>query len=170
MNKILILYKSKYGSTKQYAERLKKALNCDLVEVSDLEKSDYLNYDVLIFAGSIRIGKINIIKNLQRQYLKIKDKQVIILCVGGAPHDEKNIATVKHLNLKNDLETLPFFYAQGIVNVDAMKFIDRTICKIGRKISGKQAPKNNALSNSRKHIDENNLHPLIKYIKALKQN
>ena len=39
MNKILILYKSKYGATKKYAYMLKKEIACDVFDVKEIGRA-----------------------------------------------------------------------------------------------------------------------------------
>lgn len=38
MNKIAVLYKSKYGATKKYATMLQEELSCDIYDVADYKK------------------------------------------------------------------------------------------------------------------------------------
>lgn len=47
MNQILILYRSKYGATKKYAELLKEEIACDVFDVKD-----FLNPILKIMTGS----------------------------------------------------------------------------------------------------------------------
>ncbi len=38
MSKIVVVYKSKYGTTKRYAEWISKSLSCDLFDRKDINK------------------------------------------------------------------------------------------------------------------------------------
>ena len=44
-NKIAVIYKSKYGSTKRYAGWIALKLDADLYEVSDIRDKDLLEYN-----------------------------------------------------------------------------------------------------------------------------
>ena len=48
MKKILILYKSKYGASKQYGELLKKELDSTIMNIKDYHPGDEKSYDVII--------------------------------------------------------------------------------------------------------------------------
>lgn len=49
MGKILVLYKSKYGATKKYADMLKDELSCDILAVNDYRKAVLDEYDWVHF-------------------------------------------------------------------------------------------------------------------------
>lgn len=171
MNKILILYKSKYGTTKQYAEMLKTELNSDIAELDHFRKSNYRGYETIIFAGFVRMGRINAVNTLRKVYSEIKTKNIVILCVGGTAATEKNISEIKKSNLKNDLQSVPFFYLQGIVNIDKMNFIDRAICKIGQKVSEKSGESNSIFDSGAKNtVNIKNLQPLVNHVKLLNKS
>ena len=44
----VVLYGSKYGSTKQYAEWIAEELNADLLDVNDANLQNIKNYDTII--------------------------------------------------------------------------------------------------------------------------
>ena len=51
MSNTIIVYESKYGSTKKYAEWLSEELSCDLVEKKKTNIDELLNYDTIIYGG-----------------------------------------------------------------------------------------------------------------------
>ena len=89
MNKILILYKSKYGATKKYAYMLKKEIACDVFDVKDYQKGMFDKYELVIFASAIYASGISGLKVLKKNYAELKNKKVIIFCVGASPYDKK---------------------------------------------------------------------------------
>jgi hypothetical protein len=56
--KVLIVYQSKYGSTKQYAEWIHQEIKGDLVNIEQGDKPDLAKYDIMIFGGYMRTGYI----------------------------------------------------------------------------------------------------------------
>jgi spore coat polysaccharide biosynthesis predicted glycosyltransferase SpsG len=53
--KVLIVYQSKYGSTKQYAEWIHQEIKGDLVNIEQGDKPDLAKYDIMIIGGYMRI-------------------------------------------------------------------------------------------------------------------
>ena len=67
---ILIVYKSKYGATKDYAKWLEKALasrqiHCDIYEVDKASMCDLEGYGAVVFAGGLYGGELSIAKSLK---------------------------------------------------------------------------------------------------------
>ena len=53
MSKGIILYQSKYGATKKYAEWLTELTGFDLVETKKAKASDLGGYDIIILGGGV---------------------------------------------------------------------------------------------------------------------
>lgn len=53
MSKIVVIYQSKYGATKKYAEWLAEELLCDLIETKKATIEQIEKYDVVILGGGI---------------------------------------------------------------------------------------------------------------------
>lgn len=67
---ILIVYKSKYGATKDYVKWLEKALasrqiTCDIYQVDKTPIQDFCGYGAVVFAGGIYGGELSIAKALK---------------------------------------------------------------------------------------------------------
>lgn len=81
MNRI-VLYKSKYGTAKQYATWLARSLQCDM-EPADRIKADALSgYDLILYVGGIYVAKVNGFKEFAKHLNQLTDKK-IILCMTG---------------------------------------------------------------------------------------
>lgn len=176
MSGTLVIYKSKYGSTKKYADMLKAELSCDVVESRDFDKSVLKNYDCIILAGGIYAGGIAGINMLQKNYSGMENKKVAVFCVGASPFDEKAILQVKEHNLKGNLESVPLFYGRGAWDESRMSFKDRTLCKMLQKMVAKQTPDScepwmrallSATGKTCDWTDRKYLAPLIEYARKL---
>ena len=53
MSKIVVVYKSKYGSTKKYAEWIAKAAHADLFPCSKISIEKLMEYDTIIYGGGL---------------------------------------------------------------------------------------------------------------------
>ena len=58
MSKTVIIYKTKYNTTKKYAGWLAIKIDADLYEISDIRSNDLKKYDTIIFGGAIENGYI----------------------------------------------------------------------------------------------------------------
>lgn len=84
--KAAVIFRSRYGSTKQYAEWIVKELGADLFEADDAPK-DLAAYDTVIIGGYLRMGKIQGADVLVSRWSELTDKRVIFFSVAAAPAD-----------------------------------------------------------------------------------
>ena len=59
MTNIAVVYCSRYGSTKQYAQWLAEDLGADLYDVRRVYKEKLETYDTIVFGGGLYYGVIN---------------------------------------------------------------------------------------------------------------
>lgn len=173
MSNVLVLYKSKYGSAKKYAEMLRDELVCHCCEIDAYRENSAEMYDWVIFAGGIYAGGISGLNSLRK---KCKDsKRLVIFCVGASPYDEKAFDAVKAHNLKGDFKDVPVFYGRGAWDESRMSWKDRTMCRILQKAVEKRPPESlepwmmallSASGQSCDWTDKEYLLPLVSYIKS----
>ena len=48
----VVIYKSKYGSTRTYAEWISKELECEIYDAKNIKADDLLKYDAIISLGN----------------------------------------------------------------------------------------------------------------------
>ena len=127
-NKIAVIYKSKYGATKQYAGWIALKLGADLYEVSDIRKNDLKEYDTIIYGGALYIGKIKGIKFITSNYKKIKDKKISVFMVGMKNFDQNYINLTLENNIpKEILSNIDTFYFRGKINYKELSIKDKIL-------------------------------------------
>lgn len=79
----LILYKSRYGATKQYAQWLKEDIPASEIESIDwFVPSNLEKYDQVIIASRTYLGDIQARDFIESNWSKLKTKRVFLLAVG----------------------------------------------------------------------------------------
>lgn len=78
----IVLYKSKYGSSRQYALWLAKALQCKALDVADANLSQMQSSDIIIYAGGLYAGSVSGFKQINKQLDKLQNKKIILCMVG----------------------------------------------------------------------------------------
>lgn len=140
MTKGIIVYQSKYGATKKYAEWLQSMTNFHCIETSKAMVNEVAQYETVILCGGIYASGIAGLSFLKQNIDKLKNKKLAILCVGASPYDESAFAEIKAHNLTGDLRDIPLFYGRGAWNESKMKFMDKTLCKMLQKSVAKKDP------------------------------
>jgi len=99
MKKILVLYKSKSGHAKGYAELFHKHLDADIEEFKKFKQS-YLEYSEIYYLGGLYIGGINGFKKFNPH---VKDNQVIhVFPVGATPGNQRDLDEIFKVNFTED--------------------------------------------------------------------
>jgi len=71
MNKTAVIYKSKYGSTKEYANWIAEELGGKLFDVSEITAQKLEDYNTVIFGGRIHAGSIQGLSGIKKIYNEI---------------------------------------------------------------------------------------------------
>ncbi len=171
----IVIYKSKYGSTKDYAGWIAEELGCEAVDVKNIKSDDLLKYDAFVYGGGLYAEMIAGIHFITKSFDKISDKKIAIFTTGLTPPDCREYYDdyVLSKNFKpHMLEKIKVFNFLGKMIVDELSFPHKTAIKALKKImSGKENPTEmeqmlirlcdeNADYTDRKYITE-----LVNYIK-----
>lgn len=136
----VILYQSKYGATKKYADWLVEETGFDCIETNKANIKDVVMYDTIILGGGIYASGIAGLQFLKKNIDVLKDKRIIVFCDGASPYEEKAFQEVVVHNMKDELAHVPCFYCRGAWNMKVMNFVDKNLCKMLRKAVAKKDP------------------------------
>lgn len=179
MQKILILYKSKYGATKKYVDMLCQNLTppdyqCTATDTRNYRQLNLGEYDWIIFAGGLYARSIAGIDILRDNYQYFAKKNIIIFCVGISEFNEDFCQDIRHHNLKGPLRNIPMFYGRGEWNESVLTVKDRFLCMTMRGLVAKRDPEAiepwmtcllRGPEESCSYVDPSYLEAITKYIK-----
>lgn len=140
MSRGIILYQSKYGATKKYADWLVEETGYDCIETKDAKVVNLQNYDVIILGGGVYASGIAGLQFIKKNIGRLGNKKIVVFAVGASPYDEKAIMQIRKMHFKDELRNIPLFYCRGAWDEEKMKFTDRTLCKMLQKVVAKQNP------------------------------
>ena len=83
----IILYTSKYGSTKRYAEWLAEETGFVCTETGKARMKDVAQYDTIILCGGIYASGIAGLSFLKKNFEHLKEKRIIVFCDGASPYE-----------------------------------------------------------------------------------
>ena len=83
--KALVLYKSKYGSTKQYAEWIGEALSCPVQEAKSVSVKELAAYDTLVYGGGLYGEVINGVHLITKNMEMLRGKKIAVFTTGITP-------------------------------------------------------------------------------------
>ncbi len=112
--KAIVVYKSKSGFTKVYAQRIARELNCDLREASNVSVNQLLTYDTIIYGGGLYGTGINGIELIKKNLQKLKGRKIVIYACGISPENDETISYIIYKNFTEEQQDcFEFFYLRG---------------------------------------------------------
>jgi len=86
--KIIVVYRSVLGTTKQYAKWLGEALQAEVATFNHIHDEELIYYDVVIITSGTYAGKMPLVGFLKKHWDILQHKKVIVMAVGIAPAEE----------------------------------------------------------------------------------
>lgn len=154
--KSLILYKSKWGSTKEYAEYIhSKVQNTDIFSIDGFDPSKLSEYDKVVIGSRVFTGNIQGVNFLQNNWYRLKDKKVYFFAVGLlAPEDESSKKGYEAIpqEIRNNIQ---FIKLPGKVDLTKLNFFEKLLFRMVKSQKGKSIPFENkfSLENTQQIID-----------------
>lgn len=140
----IVIYKTKYGSTKDYAMWIAEALGCEAVDAKTVKIDDIIGYDTIIYGGGLYSEVINGVTLITKNFEKLKDKKLIVYTTGITPIDCRGYydTYVLEKNFKPYmLEKIKIFNFLGKMITEELSVPHRAALKMLKKImSGKENP------------------------------
>ena len=138
--KNIVLYKSRYGNTFQYATWIAEALQWEIREFSEFKKEEINEYQNIIFGTGVYMGKMNQIKKVLKWF---EDKPIIIFACAGNNNVREDIEVIKRNNFTEEqLAFHKFFYLPGGVDFSKVQGLFKSHVKRVQKSPGNEKKQN----------------------------
>lgn len=141
MEKTIVIYKSKYGSTEKYAQWIGEALNCPIKKLEDCSSSDLKEYDNIIYGGGVHAGGISGFDKFRRwirKYLWLVDKpekNIIVFAVGINIFSQETRTELRDINFKKSwLKGLTCYYLPGAYEPSKVHGADKALMNMVHKM------------------------------------
>ncbi len=128
---VIILYSSKTGFTKKYAELLAAELGCTALPLS-ATPADLSQYDVAAFGSRLHAGSVDGWKKAQKLLVRRGAKKLALFATGAMPNEaEAAIQAMWAQNLTPaELTAIPHFYLPAGLCYEKMGAVDRAMMKL----------------------------------------
>ena len=160
--KMVVVYESKTGFTKRYADMLASKTGMKFYSVKEFLEQK--KNDEIIFLGWMKAGQIQGLK-------KLKNHNVKAVCTSGtAKTAEPDLETVIS---RNNIHGKPFFYLRGgCLPLKDLKGFDKILMSMFVKMLKKSTDKDYSetisnIENGFNGVKEENLTPIFKWLKII---
>jgi menaquinone-dependent protoporphyrinogen IX oxidase len=139
MKKVLILFKSKTGISKQYATWIAEELACDLADLTTFEPSDLNKYELIVYGAGLFAGQINGIGKIKRWIEAQPQKVWVVFATGATPSKESYQELIYKTNFhKGEARPDHFFYLLSGINYEKMGIFNRLLMRLFSRIADKK--------------------------------
>ena len=126
--KAVVIYESKTGFTKKYAEWISEELSADIFDASKVTTNMLTAYDTVIYGGGLYAVGINGVKWVTKNLDKLKGKKVVIFATGVSPFREDAVNEVRDKNFTSmEQKHIQFFYLRGGFDYSKLKPIYKVL-------------------------------------------
>ncbi|MBS5334369.1 MAG: hypothetical protein DBY08_05635 [Clostridiales bacterium] len=131
MEKTVVIYKSKHGSTKKYAEWIGEELCCPVIAEADFSKKDFDNYENVIFGGCVQAGGIMGFDIIKKNMRRLQGKKLVVFAVGLNVMQKETRMQLREINFgKRKLAGITCYYCPGAYSPENIHGIDAGIMKM----------------------------------------
>lgn len=177
MGSIAVVYKSKYGSTKKYAQWIAEECQVDLFDVSEVSAEKLKQYDTIVYGGAIYANGISGVTIITKNYEALKDKKIAVFTVGiAAVNDEESFLPIIEKNFSKEMIShIKFFHFRGGIDYKNLGILHKSMLTVLKAASAKAGAKK--ISDEEIEIlvtkkgkldytDKKAIEPLLQYLKA----
>jgi len=173
MNKIAVIYKSHYGTTKQYAEWIAEALNAPLFEASTIKPPQLMDYDTIVYGGGLYAGGVLGAKLVTKN----PTKSLVVFTVGLADTKLTDFSNILSKQFSQErFAKLKVFHLRGAIDYAKLSFLHKTMMGVVKRAAEKTPVDRRTnddhllLETYGKKIDfmdRTTILPLVEYVSAL---
>jgi len=131
----VVIYKSKYGATKQYAQWIAQALDAPLFEASQIKPAQLMSYDMVVYGGGLYAGGIDGVEFVAKNSCK----SLAVFTVGLANPDITDYSAILEKNFTGDmLSKTKIFHLRGGIDYKKLGIVHKGMMAALKKMLEKK--------------------------------
>ncbi|HEY4536606.1 MAG TPA: flavodoxin domain-containing protein [Enteractinococcus sp.] len=181
MGNAIVIYETKYGSTRQYAQWIAGALNCEIYARTAVEPNELNAFDTVIYGGPIYTGGVRGVKFIRYNFDILRHKNLVLFTCGlSDPTDPDTIVNIYErlgtILTRQMIQHMKIFHLRGAIDYSKLNVAHRAImAMVVRPVKKKYpasrtAEEQHMLDTYGKAVDftdRNAVNPIVDYVRAL---
>ncbi len=166
----VIVYKSKYGATTQYSNWLADELGLPLVKAEEFDSKSLSDFDFVILASSIYIGKWLLRDWVKQNADVLKSKKLFFVMVCGTPSsDFKEQERLANTNIPSSLaKNSNVMFLRGRVVIKKLSLMDKLALRFASSMVNDPLKKKE-MTEGYDEVSRANMVDIIKKVRAYLQ-
>lgn len=174
MKRIAVIYQSKYGSTKQYAQWIARDLEAELFERSEVAPNSLQSFDMVVYGGGLYAGGVSGVDLV----LKHPCPTLVVFTVGLANPATTDYSEILKRNFTPEqIEKTKRFHLRGAIDYSELGPVHRGMMAMMKKMTiDPKTPEERTdedrlfletYGKTADFMDEASIAPLVEYVKSL---
>ncbi|MBD3238783.1 MAG: hypothetical protein GF332_04055 [Candidatus Moranbacteria bacterium] len=165
----IIIYKTIYGSTKQYAKWLEQATGFKAFSVKGRFKKALQQADIVIFGSLVVASMPMIAPYIKKNWEKIKNKKIILYTTSGAPPTDQDLKKGFEKAFPEDMrKKIHYFPLGGRTIIEKLKWHHKLMIKMAAKMV-KDPKQKEQMTKDVDRVEKKSLEPIIELVNNLKK-
>ena len=162
----LVIYKGKYGATKQYAMWIGQELHLPVASADRFPVDELPKYDYFILGSSVYIGQLEIKNWLKKNFSLLLNKKIFFFQVAASPVGQiEKRESYNKASLSSDiLKRIKVYYLPGRMIMRNLSAWDRFMLKMGARFTKDPVEKKKMLTDFN-DVKKENIIPLVKSVR-----
>lgn len=163
----VIIFKGKYGATRQYAQWLSDELALPARQPNEISPSYFTNCDFIVIGSAVYIGKLLIRNWLKKRADILLNKKLFLFVVCATPPAEKEKLNmiVKNSVPLSLLNQITVYFLHGKMILKELNWSDRLLLKMGARLE-KDAETKEGMLTDFDDVKKENITALVNEVKA----
>ena len=166
----VVIYKGKYGATRQYAMWIAQELQLPVVSADRFQLNELPKFDYIIIGSSVYIGKLGIRKWVKKNLAVLVKKKTFLFQVAASPADQKEKREgYNKASLPPELlQKSESFYLAGKMKIKNLTCWDRFMLKMGARLTKDPIEKKKMMTDFN-NVERKNIEPLIDSVRKFEE-
>ena len=157
----VIVYRSSYGSTRQYAEWLGEETGFDVVDVRSVRDQDLRARDVVIVGCPVLAYKPLLAKWITKKWPVLSDKKVVLFTTSGAAPEDPSLRKGFEASFEPSIRSKIQYVPQGgRMVISKLKPMHRLMMRMGQRME-KDPVVREAMGQDKDHVNREGLRPIL---------
>lgn len=163
----IIIYKGKYGATRQYAKWLGLELGLPVVSTINIHGKQLKDFDYLLIGSSVYIGKLQVKDWLKENADMVEGKKIFFFQVAAAPASDLEKRMVYNTSSipQKLIPYCKFFFLDGKMTMKNLSWFDRFMLKMGARLTKDPQAKKHMLTDFDR-VKKENLNEMLSAVRA----
>lgn len=162
----MIIYKSKYGATSQYAQWLAKALDLPVKKIGEITDAEIVSQHFIILGSSVYVGQLLVADWIQRNEDILRERKVLLFVVCGSENAKDHENIFKQNIPEALIDRANVFFLPGRLVKSKLSWKDRLKLSLGARLV-KNPEIKKAMLQDKDNVKEENLCSIISRFRTI---